>query len=494
MWETWLTVVVVAVVLIVGAGAGALLWLRGRSDQVLPGRSRPARDQFRRGAEPAPRRRVTIILNPTKVDDPSAVGAALTRQALELGWAAPEILLTTVEDPGYGQARAALESGTDLVCALGGDGTVRAVAEVLTGTLTPMGLLARGTGNLLARNLQLPLDSIEPAMLVALTGLNRHIDVGWVTIDPTPEQLAEQPVVGADEDEQLRVEAASVVRADPADQEYAGAVGVRPAGEAGAGRPAGVRGHEAGAGRPAGVRGHEAGAGRPAGAGGHEVDAGRPAGVRGHEAGRDHPDETDGRAAQRERAESERAGGRSAPPANEHAFLVMGGLGFDAAIMEGTSEELKARVGWPAYIAGGAKSLLRARFRTTLVVDGGEETTRRARTVVVGNCGRLTGGINLMPDAEVDDGILDVVAITPRGIAAWAGVAAHVLTQRQKEHSQLDRYRCRRAVVTVEEPQRVQVDGEVLGEARQVLFSIRPSSLIVRVAALPTREPGQPSP
>jgi len=267
-----------------------------------------------------------------------------------------------------------------------------------------MGLLPSGTGNLLARNLQLPVDHLDQALQVALTGLNRHIDIGWVTLDPTDDQLAE-PAEGAKPD--------------------------------------------------AGAEEHQPGA----------------------------------EAAGDERADGTEAGAGPVIAPNRHAFLVMAGLGLDAAIMEGTSEQLKAKVGWPAYMATGARTFLRARFRTRLVVDDGEEIAVRARTVVVGNCGRLTGGITLMPDAEVDDGILDLVAITPKGIAGWAGVAAHVLTQRQKEHSRLDRYRCRRAVVTVEDPQRVQLDGDVIGEANRVLFSIQPSSLIVRVATIPPRTP-----
>lgn len=125
---------------------------------------------------------VALVRNPVKLGADDVVGL-LERACREAGWPAPLVLETAVEDPGYGQARRALAAGADVVLAAGGDGTVREVARALAGTGTPLGLVPLGTGNLLARALDLPVGRPEAAVAVALHGATRRIDVGRVELE-----------------------------------------------------------------------------------------------------------------------------------------------------------------------------------------------------------------------------------------------------------------------------------------------------------------------
>lgn len=85
---------------------------------------------------------------------------------------------TTEDDPGPGQTRAAIDAGAECVIACGGDGTVRSVAETLAGSGVHLGVVPFGTGNLLAKNLDLPAGF--DAIPVALSATARKFDVGTI--------------------------------------------------------------------------------------------------------------------------------------------------------------------------------------------------------------------------------------------------------------------------------------------------------------------------
>src|SRR3546814_13843382 len=107
-------------------------------------------------------------------------------------------------------------------------------------------------------------------------------------------------------------------------------------------------------------------------------------------------------------------------------FLVMAGMGFDAAIMEGVNEDFKKKVGWLAYVLSGLKSLMFPAVKVEVSIDDAPFTKHRARTVLVGNVGYLQAGMPLLPDAASDDGVMAVLRMPPTRLASWPPLAFRV--------------------------------------------------------------------
>jgi YegS/Rv2252/BmrU family lipid kinase len=298
----------------------------------------------------ASEKRVAVILNPIKVEDVGQFRSLVASMAAESGWSEPTWQYTTVEDPGTGMAERAAVSGADLVIVCGGDGTVREVCAELAGTGIPVGIIPAGTGNLLARNLGIPL-YIRSAIDVALNGQDRAID------------LVE---VGGDGIEDTH-------------------------------------------------------------------------------------------------------------------FMVMAGMGFDAAIMEGVNEDIKKRIGWVAYVVSGLRSLMFPAVKVEIQIDDQEPTVHRARTVVVGNVGFLQAGMPLLPDATIDDGILDVVIIHPRQFLSWITVAMRVLRKSTIVDETLDRRTGSRVRIKASADTPRQLDGDSIGEGRELHMECIHGRLLVRV-------------
>ena len=115
------------------------------------------------------------MCNPVK-GEPEEMKQQVIDAARRHGWEEPTFWETSVEDPGFAPAQQAADDGYDMVFAAGGDGTVRSVAAALRGTDSTLAIIPVGTGNLLARNLKLPLD-VPEAIETAFSGRDTAIDV-----------------------------------------------------------------------------------------------------------------------------------------------------------------------------------------------------------------------------------------------------------------------------------------------------------------------------
>jgi diacylglycerol kinase family enzyme len=122
-----------------------------------------------------------VVYNPIKVDL-EAIRAVVASEEAAAGWAETLWFETSVEDPGQGATRAALDAGASMIIAAGGDGTVRAIAEVVYSSDATIALLPSGTGNLLARNLKLTLNDLEHSIHSAFSGADRQIDIAEIDI------------------------------------------------------------------------------------------------------------------------------------------------------------------------------------------------------------------------------------------------------------------------------------------------------------------------
>ncbi|MBT2482327.1 diacylglycerol kinase family protein [Streptomyces sp. ISL-94] len=165
---------------------------------LLPVRSRPFADPAsaavpadRHPADRLPAARTTrdddaVVRRAVVVRHPHGCGAELAERVRSVlrrhGYADQAWTATSAEDAAGGLAGRIAEEDTALVVVCGGDGTVRACADVLAGTGIPLAVVPCGTGNLLARNLRLPADPAA-ALEAALSGETALIDVGRVQGD-----------------------------------------------------------------------------------------------------------------------------------------------------------------------------------------------------------------------------------------------------------------------------------------------------------------------
>ena len=134
-------------------------------------------------------RRPVVVYNPTKIPDMATFRSLVEGECAEHRWNAPIWIETDPDDGGASAARRARRRRPDLVLVAGGDGTVRTLCAEMAETGIPVAIVPAGTGNLLARNLSIPLDFAE-ALTVAFEGSQLRIDIVEVRADDADEDYS----------------------------------------------------------------------------------------------------------------------------------------------------------------------------------------------------------------------------------------------------------------------------------------------------------------
>ncbi|HEV2638528.1 MAG TPA: diacylglycerol kinase family protein [Actinocrinis sp.] len=175
---------------------------------------------------------------------------------------------------------------------------------------------------------------------------------------------------------------------------------------------------------------------------------------------------------------------RSVDHEQREARVLVGlaGLGFDAAVLADVSAGLRRRIGWPAYLVPIARHLGDRGVTVTFELDGRTVRHRAVRTALIGNVGRVRGGLDLLPDSAPDDGLLDVVVLAPRGrILGWPAVVRELISSRSRNTDDVIRYRAGHIVARTRRPVAQEVDGEVLGSGVCLDVRVLHLALAVRV-------------
>jgi diacylglycerol kinase (ATP) len=163
---------------------------------------------------------------------------------------------------------------------------------------------------------------------------------------------------------------------------------------------------------------------------------------------------------------------------NGMTFLVMAGIGFDAALIDSADDD-KERLGMVAYLRAGAKEVReRKPFPAKIEIDGDKVFDGDASCVLVANIGTLKG-FEALPDAIPTDGTLDAAIVTASGVRDWAGLMVSAIRHRQHLSGRADLHAGKTITVKTPKKHRFELDGGVKGEAKKLEFEVVPSSLIV---------------
>ncbi|GAB2621098.1 sphingosine kinase [Paractinoplanes abujensis] len=166
-------------------------------------------------------------------------------------------------------------------------------------------------------------------------------------------------------------------------------------------------------------------------------------------------------------------------------FGVMAGVGFDGAMISDADRNLKDRLGKLAYVWAGVRHVNESAAVATIKIDGTKWFEDEASCVLIGNVGRITGGIKAFDDAKPDDGWLDVGVATAQGALQWARALGTMAVGRSDSSPFVRTTRARRIDVKLQSKMEYELDGGARTKTKSFSAKVAPGAVKICVPREP---------
>jgi diacylglycerol kinase (ATP) len=158
-------------------------------------------------------------------------------------------------------------------------------------------------------------------------------------------------------------------------------------------------------------------------------------------------------------------------------FVNVSAGGFSGLVDEKLTPEIKSTWGPLAYLRSAAAALPELRgYHTNIVFDDGERLMIELYNVIVANGQFVAGGLPIAPQADLRDGLLDVILVPSRSPAKMMLLAAEMLLGNHLSSNAVIFRRAKKISVRSRPGMWFNVDGELIGND-PVVFQILPGAL-----------------
>jgi diacylglycerol kinase (ATP) len=163
---------------------------------------------------------------------------------------------------------------------------------------------------------------------------------------------------------------------------------------------------------------------------------------------------------------------------NGERFAVMAGAGFDASMIQ-QADGLKDRLGRVAYVWSGSENLRAKPFKAKIDVDGAPWYKGEASCILVGNVGRLFGGIDVFEDARPDDGRLEVGVVNADGITDWVRTLARTAVGQAERSPLVQATSATKIKVKLNRKVLYEVDGGDREKVKSFTIKVQPAAITI---------------